>query len=144
MLRSLKPAGSASVQLFLAALLWSSIGTFLLYRGARAALSLTPAMMVLVIAVALAIGLFKGYRVMRPVSTRSITRIIERGDGTCIGGFLSWKSWLFVLGMSLMGKWLRSASLPPWLTGVLLGGVGLALLVGSLFFWRAWVYRLWG
>jgi hypothetical protein len=88
------------------------------------------------------LGWFKGAKVLRPAARKSADRIIERGDGKCVGGFLSWKSWLFVAGMGVFGKWLRSAGVSPWILGPLLIGVGLALLSGAQLFFGAFLKRL--
>lgn len=131
-----------SAQFLLAALLWTGVGTFLLYRGISAALKLDFAVEVAICAAAALIGVLKGLKVMRPAAKKGAARIFERGDGRCVMGFISWKTWGLVVGMALMGAALRRSSLPPWLLGLLLCGVGTALLIGSWTYWTAFFTRL--
>ena len=83
-------------------------------------------------------GLFKGRIFLSRTATRSAARIARRGDGKCLGGFLSWQSWLFVLARMGMGAALRHSALPRWVLGVVYTAVGVALLWGSRVFWVAW------
>jgi hypothetical protein len=124
-------------QFLLAALLWTCVGSFLLFRGLSAALKLDPAVQLAICLSAALIGVGKGLKVMRPTARKGAKRILTRGDGRCVMGFISWKTWLFVIGMALFGAALRRAGLPPWLLGVILCGVGTALLIGSWTYWTA-------
>jgi hypothetical protein len=76
--------------------------------------------------------------VLSRTARRAAARIARRGDGTCLGGFLSWQSWLFVLGMMAAGAALRRSALPRTALGVVYVAVGIALLWGSRVFWAAW------
>ncbi len=84
-----------------------------------------------------ALGLAKGRWLITPVARRNIRRLVESGDDRCLGGFLSWKSWLFVVVMMALGAGLRRSALPRPVLGVLYGAIGVALLTGSFPFWRA-------
>ena len=64
-------------------------------------------------------------------SKGTLDRIKERGDGRCIGGFLSIKSWLLVLLMMAGGRLLRGSGVPMSWIGFLYVAVGVALVVGS-------------
>jgi hypothetical protein len=141
-IQKIKPGAPAWVHLLLASLLWAAVGTFLLYRGGKAIFELTPLEGVAALAIGILLGWFKGAKVLRPAARKSAARILERGDGKCVGGFLSWKSWLFVAGMGFFGKWLRSAGIHPWILGPLLTGVGVALFSGALVFFGAFTTRL--
>lgn len=138
----LKPSAPAWVQFLAAALLWTGVGVFLLYRGLSAALTLPPLMLAAVSAGAGLIGFLKGLFVMRPAARKGSARIAQRGDGKCVMGFISWKAWLFVIGMGVFGKFLRSAHLPNWLLGLLLCGVGTALLIGAAIYWTEFFRRI--
>jgi hypothetical protein len=118
--------------------LWTGVAVFLTYRGVSALLELSPPALFGGAALALIVGIAKGLYVLKPAALRSAARILERGDDRCLGGFLSWKTWLFVVGMMGFGKYLRSAGLPPWFIGPLLTAVGTGLFVGSTIYWVAW------
>ncbi len=86
---------------------------------------------------ALLTGALKGLFVLRRSADAIVSRIRTRGDGKCLGGFLSPKTWLFVLSMMVMGRILRAWVLPlPW-AGLLYLWVGAALFVGSWFIWSS-------
>ena len=135
-----KPAASAQMHLLLAAALWTIVGALLLSFGVRWAWAghawyTSPLLVVAVVA-----GLLKARFVLRRTASRAIERIRARGDGRCVGGFLSWQSWLFVLLMMGTGRLLRGGLLPRTVTGLVYAAVGTALLVAAWQLWDAW-YR---
>lgn len=133
-----KPAARARTQVFLAALLWTGVGLGLTASGVRWSL-LAPALWpAFILAVALPLGLLKGRFALEAAAARIAGRISRRGDGTCLGGFLSWKSWLFVLAMIGLGAVLRRSDLPRVALGLLYTAVGVSLLWGSRVFWTEW------
>ncbi|TAL17006.1 hypothetical protein EPN96_07465 [bacterium] len=142
LISKIKPGAPVWLHLFLASLLWSAVGVFLLYRGGAALLELSMPEGAAALGAGVLLGWFKGAKVLRPAAKKSAARIIKRGDGKCVGGFLSWKSWLFVAGMGFFGKWLRGAGVSPLILGPLLTGVGLALLSGAQIFFGAFVKKL--
>ncbi len=132
----LKPSAPARVHLLLAGLLWLVVGTLLAIFGGRwlwidwgwpgAAASLA----------AVAIGIAKSHWVLDRAAVRMAVRIGERGDGRCIGGFLSWKTWLLVGLMSGGGRLLRHLVGANGFVGLLYLAVGVALLRSSRLLWR--------
>jgi len=86
----------------------------------------------------LTLGVLKGRLVLERAARKAAARIAVRGDGRCLGGFLSWQTWLFVLAMMGMGVALRHSDVPRALLGVVYTAVGGALLWGSRTFWVAW------
>jgi hypothetical protein len=65
-------------------------------------------------------------------------RIIARGDGHCLGGFLAPKTWLLVAVMMGSGILLRRSGVPRPILGVLYTAVGTGLLIGGRQLWKAW------
>jgi hypothetical protein len=137
-LETYKPAASLRTHLLLAALLWSVVGSLLLTFGAkwawRAGGAYAPALLVL----AVVAGLAKYRLVLYRAAERAIERICARGDGRCIGGFLSVRTWSFVLVMATAGRLLRVGVLPRLVAGLVYVAVGTALLLGCRRFWLAW------
>ena len=66
-----------------------------------------------------------------------IERIRIRGDGRCLGGFLSLRTWGFVALMMVVGRVLRG-TLAHEIVGPLYIAVGSALIISSRLTWRAW------
>ena len=107
-----KPAAAAHAHLLFAGLMWTVVGVLLAFFGARwiwqARATATPWL----VAGAVLIGVVKARMVLDRVARNIIRRILARGDGRCIGGFLSIRSWGLVAGMALAGRVLRRAALP--------------------------------
>jgi hypothetical protein len=137
-LETYKPAASLRTHLLLAALLWSVVGALLLVFGARWAWQAGGTWAPVLLILAMAAGLAKYHLVLYRAAERAIERICARGDGRCIGGFLSVRTWLFVLVMASVGRLLRVGALPRLVAGLIYVAVGTALLVGCRRFWRAW------
>ena len=138
LLDDLKPAASARVHLFLAALLWTAVGAMLLLFGARWSLAADFPYMPAVLALAVVAGAFKSEYVLARAARRAIERIHTRGDGRCIGGFLSARTWLFVLIMMGLGYALRHGLAPRAVVGVIYVAIGTSLLLAARRFWAAW------
>ena len=130
-----KPAARARTQALLAALLWTCVGTGLLVAGVRWTLTAPRFWPFVLLAGAVVVGAAKGRFVLAPTARRIVSRIRRRGDGTCLGGFLSWKIWLSVLTMMGLGMTIRRSGFPLTPIGVLYSAVGVALLWGSRVFW---------
>lgn len=132
-----KPSAAARTHLLAAALLWTVVGTGLATAGLRWCFqSSGPSPFGLAGAGVLA-GLAKGRFALSRTALRSAARIARRGDGKCLGGFLSWRTWLFVFAMMGLGATLRHSAAPRWVLGVVYTAVGTALLWGSRVFWAA-------
>ena len=140
LLEGYKPAASARLHLLLAALMWTVVGALLLFFGGRWVLAEQLAYGWLLLAMAAGGGLLKAHFVLEPAAGRTIERIRSRGDGQCIGGFLSVRSWVFVVLMAAAGRYLRGELAPRIVVGLLYTGVGVGLLLAVRRLWHAW-YR---
>jgi len=134
-----KPAAPAGVHLLLASLLWTAVGAALLSFGVKWVFEGDRTLVKWLLLPMGALGLAKAHFILTRSAARMSSRIRERGDGKCIGGFLSWKTWLLVLFMMAGGRLLRSEFVPipkPWV-GLIYAGVGLSLITASIHLWRA-------
>ena len=133
-----KPAAAVRAHLLLAGLMWTVVGAALVGFGGRWLWQLpTPAAPWLA-ALAVVIGAFKARFVLDRAARTIADRIRERGDGRCLGGFLSVRSWALVAVMVAGGRFLRGSHVARGLLGVLYVAVGTALLLSSRVAWRAW------
>jgi len=135
-----KPVGSVSVHLLLAALMWSVVGAVLLVFGVLWVLEGQTRLAVPLVAGAVAAGLLKARFALDRAARRTIGRIRARGDGKCIGGFLSLRTWGLVLVMAGAGRLLRGGIVPTVVVGFVYAAVGTALVVAARCLWQAW-YR---
>jgi hypothetical protein len=88
-------------------------------------------------AIAVVAGALKGRFILERAAERIIGRITRRGDGWCIGGFLSWRAWCLVATMMVLGRLLRMSPLPLLPRGAIYLAIGVALLFASRRLWRA-------
>lgn len=132
-----KPAAGVRTHLYSAALLWTVVGLGLSAAGIAWCFGSDLPWALVLAGVGVAAGLVKGRYVLRTMAERNAARIIVRGDGRCLGGFLSLKTWLLVVLMMTSGIILRRSAVPRPVLGVLYSAVGTALLVGCVTLWRA-------
>jgi hypothetical protein len=133
----LKPAARARTHLCAAAALWTVCGAGLGVAGVHFARSAAdPGTALAVIAAGALLGLAKARFALAGFARRNADRILARGDGRCLGGFLSPGTWVFVASMMTAGFVLRRSALPRPLLGLVYVAVGVALLAGSLPLWR--------
>ena len=135
-LKTYKPAASRRSQLLCAALMWGIVGVALSTCGVWWSIQTEGLYAPLILTGALVAGLFKSIVVLKPSADRIGKRIMERGDGACLGGFLSWRLWVLVVLMSSTGSWLRSTGVPRSVLGFVYTAVGVALLTASWNLWR--------
>jgi hypothetical protein len=139
---SLKPRASSRIQILLAALMWTVVGGGLLFFGTRWITGPGRSLPALgLILAGVVIGVAKSKFVLDRTARKIVLRIGERGEGRCAGGFLSLRSWLLVLGMIVLGRFLRQGLLPATAAGLLYTAVGTGLLFSSRLAWRAWLGR---
>jgi hypothetical protein len=130
-----KPGVSVRVHLFLAALIWSLVGFFLLTNG-FVLISLKGPLWFGVLG--LALGTVKTFFILDRVARKNIKRIKEFEDRVCIGSVYSWKTWVLVAAMIGLGRLLRTTVLPGEIVGLIYTAVGWALMLASRLMWREW------
>jgi hypothetical protein len=133
-----KPAARARTHLLAAALLWTLVGGGLAAAGLAWSFGSPLPWSVALVIGGLAAGTVKGRLVIRGMAARNTARIIARGDGRCLGGFLAPKTWLLVAVMMASGMILRRSGVPHPVLGVLYTAVGTGLLIGARQLWRSW------
>jgi hypothetical protein len=126
-----------STQLMLAWLIWVVVGAGLAGFGARWLWQAAPASAPWIAIAAVAIGVIKSRLVLDGVARKVAERIRARGDGRCLGGFLSWRTWGLVVLMMAVGRVLRG-TLARGIVGPLYIVVGCALVLSSRYTRRAW------
>ncbi|MCK4659855.1 MAG: hypothetical protein KAV82_10080 [Phycisphaerae bacterium] len=133
-----KPAAPQNVHVLLAALMWTVVGGSLFYSGARWVMRAETGYVYLQLAVAIILGVLKARFVLDRAAGRIIERIRVRGDGRCLGGFVSLKTWTLIALMAMMGWLFRGGLFSEHIVGLLYTAIGTALAIGARNFWRAW------
>jgi hypothetical protein len=122
-----------------AALMWVIVGGVLLAVGAKWTLQSGVAFAPLLLMAAAATGVVKAQLILRHTAHQIGSRILTRGDGKCLGGFLSWRFWMLVAVMAASGRVLRTMPIPIAIVGFVYTAVGVALISGSRITWRSWM-----
>ena len=135
----LKPRASRRAQLALAGALWTVVGSGLLGAGLRWTFAgADGAAASALFALGAGAGLLKSRLVLDGTAAKTTARIAVRGEGRCLGGFLSPASWLLVAAMIAFGRLLRHF-LPLPVAGVLYTAIGTGLLFSSRIPWARWL-----
>ena len=132
-----KPAAAVHTQLMLAWMMWAAVGSALVGFGAWWLWAATPVVAPWVAAGAVTAGVVKSLLVLDRAARKVVDRIRARGDGRCLGGFLSLRTWGLVVLMMAAGRLLRG-TVAHGIVGPLYIAVGTALCLSSRLSWRAW------
>jgi len=125
------------VQLLLAGLMWTVVGTALVVVGGSWVLRSPVLLTRLLLVAAVVVGVVKSLMVLDRAARKIALRIEARGNGRCVGGFLSWRSWALVAVMAGAGRLLRSGVIALRIVGLLYVAVGIALVLSSRVLWSA-------
>lgn len=132
-----KPGVSPKTHLFCASALWTVIGLFLIYRGI---VYLSGDNFLPLVLFGIILGSSKSYLVLNKAAERGVERIRRFNDNTCIGAVYSWKTWLLVVAMMLLGVIIRISPVPSAVVGTVCLAIGWALLYSSRYGWQQWYY----
>lgn len=132
-----KPGVKRQTHLLLAALLWSCMGAVLMLRGV-AYLKQTEYPYILAV-VGCALGFLKSFTILDRVARKSLHRIEQFNDGTCLGAVYSLKTWALVVCMIGMGVLLRMSPLPLSFLALLYCTIGWSLFFSSRHGWYTWM-----
>lgn len=135
LLMRIKPGGSTTSHLLLAAALWTLVGSGLLIRGTVWLAAVEKSWIILP---ATMLGCLKSFFILDRSARNSIERIKKLADGSCLGGVYSLKTWALVLFMIMLGYLLRRMPIPLEMIGFIYIAVGWSLLFSSRLGWRAW------
>jgi len=130
-----KPGVSIKTHLFSAGLIWSLVGCGLLFFGFYL-VSLNGNYWYAV--AGLILGTVKTIFILDRVARKNVKRIKEFEDKVCLGSVYSWKTWMLVLAMIFLGRYLRTSALPREIVGLIYIAVGWALLLASRLMWLTW------
>ena len=139
-----KPAVDKPMLLLLAGTLWIFVGIMLLafsynwirtYQGNFSFIYVCAG-----VALALVIHHFGFLRIV----DKNLKRILPMKGKKCLFSFMTWKSYLTVVVMIIMGVLLRHSSIPKHYLSIIYTGIGLALILSSLRYLRILLKELRG
>ena len=135
-IRKFNPAVDKSILVLMAGLMWCGVG-IMLVRYAVTWLSICSAREKIIFYSA-------GFLAAMPIhhfgfikiATKNINRILALREKTSPFAFMTWKSYLIVLVMVSMGIALRHSALPKMYLSILYNGIGLALFLSGIRYFR--------
>lgn len=134
-LTRLKPGASPRTHLFFASALWTTIGLILLLRGL---VYLKQEEFLVGTLAGFVLGVAKSRFILDKSAIKGVERIKQFGDNTCIGAVYSWRTWLLVMAMMMLGIVLRMSSVPAAVIGILCTAIGCSLVFSSRYGWSQW------
>ena len=122
--------------LFLAGFMWLGVGTMLLFLSFSWLKAFQAPGSFLFAGIGFAIAMAVHHFGFLKIVDKNLDRILPMEGARCIFSFMSWKSYMIVIGMVAMGILLRRSPIPkPYLSMVYIG-IGLALLLSSVRYLR--------
>ena len=141
MLSKYKPAVKTPVLLFVSGILWIGVAVMLNSFAISWLLQFEgPAVWVYPTIGFLAALIIHHFGFLKVVD-KNLRRISKMEAKTCVFAFMSWKSYLMVLVMMGMGIGLRHSGIPRQYLSILYIGIGLALFLSSIRYFRVLVQR---
>jgi hypothetical protein len=144
LLERFKPAVGKGMLLLLSGFMWIAVGVMLLNyayhwleeEGGRTALFLAVAGFLC----SLVIHHFGFLKVV----DKNLARILPMKGKRCLFAFQPWKSYLIILVMIAMGIGLRHSPIPKPYLSILYVGIGMALILSSIRYLRAFLKETYG
>ena len=131
------PAVNKSVLVILAGLLWLSTGFLLISFGYRWLVVSSSRYVILYALAGIFAGIIIHYFGFLRLVKKNLARIKNIEGKYCAFGFMSWKSYLIIIVMMSMGIMLRHSAIPREYLSVLYLGIGLALALSSVKYFRS-------
>jgi hypothetical protein len=142
MLDAFKPAVAKSVLLFLAGFVWLCMGSMLVILAYFWLVHTPDRTYIPFLGGGFILGLIVHHFGFLKIVDKNIARIRPMTDKRCLFSFITWKSYLIILVMVVMGSFLRHSSIPKHFLAILYSGIGLALILSSIRYIRAFLKEL--
>lgn len=132
-----KPAVEKTFLLFLSGIMWFCVGIMLNSFAIHWLIAYKSKDSYIFAGIGFIAALFIHHFGFLKLADKNLGRISFMKDKPCIFSFMTWKSYLIVAVMVTMGITLRHSSIPKQYLSVIYIGIGLALLLSSIRYFRA-------
>lgn len=132
----IKPAVNKRVLLFLAGLMWLSVGIMLLYLSFSWLNASDVHGAFLFAGIGVMVALVVHHFGFLKIVDKNLGRILPMEGSKCVFAFMTWKSYIIVAIMVAMGTLLRQSPIPKPYLSIMYIGIGLALLLSSIRYLR--------
>jgi hypothetical protein len=131
-----KPTVDRSILILIAGLVWIFVGLMLSRFAILWWERYTGSFLVLFVVLGLILGIVKAYYVFSRIVRKNIDRITRMEDTGFVLAFIPWKTYLLIAVMMFVGIALRHSMVPKQYLAILYLGVGLAMVLSSLQYFR--------
>ena len=131
-----KPAVNKNFLLFLAGFMWIAVGVMLTSFATRWLIAYGKSLALLYAAVGLGLSLVIHHYGFLRIVDKNLGRISKMEGKRCAFSFITWRSYIIVAMMITMGIMLRHSAIPKQYLSVLYIGIGMALILSSIRYFR--------
>lgn len=136
-LKRFTPRADKRILIFLAGLMWCGVGVMLVRFAITWLSSCTLKEQIFFYSVGFLAGLPIHYFGFSKIADKNLNRLAPLKEKKCVFSFMTWKSYIIVLFMMSLGITLRHSSLPKQFLSIIYDGIGLALFLSGLRYFRA-------
>jgi hypothetical protein len=137
-----KPAVPNHLLLLLAGLVWIMVGTTLLLLAFSWLSNAQNTDMKLFAVTGVILALLVHHLGFLKIADHNLRRILLMNRKSCLFAFIPWKSYLVIAVMIAMGAILRHSTIPKHYLAVLYIGIGLALVLSSVRYFRVFIREI--
>lgn len=135
-IRKFTPAVDKSVLILMAGLMWSGVGIMLMRYAVSWLSSCSAREQIFFYTLGFLAAMPIHHFGFLKIADKNLNRILALTEKTSPFSFMTWKSYLIVLIMVSMGIALRHSSLPKRYLSILYNGIGLALFLSGIRYFR--------
>ena len=141
-INNIKPAVNKSTLIFLSFFVWFAVGTMLLVFS-YSWLSVSHVNSIfLYIGVGICAALVIHHFGFLKIVDKNLGRILPMEGKKCLFSFMTWRSYINVVVMVIMGTLLRHSQIPKIYLSILYIGIGLSLILSSIRYLRILLSQL--
>lgn len=139
---NIKPAVKKPVLLFLSGIMWFCVGIMLNSFATHWLIDHGTNLSFLFAGSGFLLALIIHHFGFLKVVDKNLCRISHLKDKPCIFSFMSWKSYILIAVMITLGITLRHSSIPKQYLAIIYIGIGLALMLSSIRYFRVLINEL--
>ena len=139
---NLNPAVDKKILVLLAGLMWCGVGVMLVNFAVSWLSPLEAGSEILFYSAGFLAAMPIHHFGFLKIADKNLNRLLPLTEKKCIFSFMTWKSYIIVLVMVSMGIALRHSAIPKRYLSILYNGIGLALFLSGIRYFRFFIKLL--
>jgi ABC-type nickel/cobalt efflux system permease component RcnA len=135
-IRKFTPAADKRILVLLAGLMWCGVGIMLVSFAVSWLLPVNGREQFFLFAAGFVAAMPIHHFGFIKIADKNLQRLLPLTEKKCVFSFMTWKSYIIVLIMVSMGIALRHSSIPKKYLSILYNGIGLALFLSGIRYFR--------